>query len=216
MSYKTPKNVLLTIIKVGIAKGEMSVPIMAVSGVMAGVYVGFGALLALIVASGLGIEDGSLGKLSPSLVKLIFGMLFPIALLLIVFTGVELFTGNTMYMTAAMLGKKTTFVKLIRNWVVVYLANFAGCALMAYFGTYLCEFLYKSPYNMLIVNIGYFKVTQNWGVILLKAIFANWLVNLGIWFALASESFEGWSSLRSAVHAHHVQASCSACGGPSW
>ena len=73
--------------------------------------------------------------LSPGLVKLTIGLTFPVGLIMaracrtcaatpvttpfvqIVFTGAELFTGNTMYCTAAMLAGKITWKGLVKSWV---------------------------------------------------------------------------------------------------
>ena len=54
----------------------------------------FGGALALSVAS-------ALGDVAPGVQKLVFGLLFPIALLNIVATGSQLFTGNTASAPAA-------------------------------------------------------------------------------------------------------------------
>ena len=58
--------------------------------------------------------------------KLVAGAMFPLGLIVIFMTGSELFTGNTMYMAAALLAQKTTWRKLLKNWIVSYFANFAG------------------------------------------------------------------------------------------
>ena len=45
------------------------------------------------------------------------GAVFPLALFLIVFTGSELFTGNCMYLPAAVLAGKASWRKLCKSWV---------------------------------------------------------------------------------------------------
>ena len=58
----------------------------------------------------------ALGDVSPGVQKLVFGLLFPIALLNIVATGSQLFTGNTASVTAALLEGLIEPADLVRNW----------------------------------------------------------------------------------------------------
>ena len=50
---------------------------------------------------------------------------------MVVISGAELFTGNTM-MCLAVMQKQTTLVKMLRNWAVVYIGNFLGAVLIAW------------------------------------------------------------------------------------
>lgn len=58
-------------------------------------------------------------------------MFFGIALVLIIYGGAELFTGNTMYFTVATLRKETTISDTLRNWVACYAGNLAGALFFA-------------------------------------------------------------------------------------
>lgn len=58
------------------------------------------------------------------------------ALLLIIFMGGELFTGNTMYLTVGLLSGKVKAKQVALNLVVVYFSNWAGCVFTAYFFGY--------------------------------------------------------------------------------
>jgi formate/nitrite transporter FocA (FNT family) len=52
---------------------------------------------------------------------------FPIGLILIVITGADLFTGNTMVLTVSTLHRKTTWINLLVSWSVSFFGNLAGC-----------------------------------------------------------------------------------------
>lgn len=184
IGVKTPKNTLLYVIKAGMAKGDMPWQTIAILGFMSGLFVGFGGLLSSVVAGGISTS-------SPGLIKLAVGATFPVALFLIVFTGGELFTGNCMYMTAAMLGGKTTWRKFAKSWFVSYFANFAGCVCFAYFFTYLAGILDSDPWLSYIITVGSKKTHLGWGVVVLRGICANWLVCLALWLTISSDSFEG-------------------------
>jgi formate/nitrite transporter FocA (FNT family) len=100
------------------------------------------------------------------------GAMFPIGLILVVGTGAELFTGNVMYFSAAWLDRRVTLsqflasfdshlmstVALMKSWIVSYLANFAGCAVLAYFGTYVSEIFEHDPWHAYIQTLGHKKV----------------------------------------------------------
>lgn len=56
-------------------------------------------------------------------------MVFPVGLMLVVVAGAELFTGNTL-MAIALMDKKITLGKMLRNWGLVYFANLVGSILL--------------------------------------------------------------------------------------
>ena len=57
--------------------------------------------------------------------RLLAGVTFSLGLILVVVAGAELFTGNNLIVMAWADGKVSTRA-LLRNWTLVYLANFAG------------------------------------------------------------------------------------------
>lgn len=71
------------------------------------------------------------------------------------------------------------------------MGNFAGCAAIAYFGTYLCQLFDREPWHSHILAMTEHKVTLGWGVVVLRGIGANWLVCLSIYLGIAASSFEG-------------------------
>lgn len=87
-----------------------------VQGIQAGAYIAFGAFLACTVA---GTIPG-VAAANPGLAKLLFALVFPVGLALVTNCGAELYTGNTMMLTVAVLEKKATFSQLVKNWVVSY------------------------------------------------------------------------------------------------
>ena len=93
---------------------------------VAGCYVAFGAILSITIASGISVEG------MPGVQKLVFGALFPIALLNIIATGSQLFTGNTASVAAAYYEGLIEPSALIRNWVVTYAGNLLGSLVFAW------------------------------------------------------------------------------------
>ncbi len=72
-----------------------------------------------------------------SAVRIIAGVLFAFGLGIVVLTGAELFTGNTL-LVISLLDRRVTWGAMLRNWGVVYLGNFLGALTLswicAYFG----------------------------------------------------------------------------------
>lgn len=65
----------------------------------------------------------------PAMGKFLSGMVFSLAVLLIVLIGGELFTGNNMVMAFGAYGKAVSWMQTLKVWVVSYLGNYIGCFL---------------------------------------------------------------------------------------
>lgn len=63
--------------------------------------------------------------------KFLGAVVFAIAVLLIVFIGGELFTGNNMVMAFGAFSKAVSWGQVIKVWVVSYIGNFVGCFLFS-------------------------------------------------------------------------------------
>ncbi|MDD3278115.1 MAG: formate/nitrite transporter family protein [Lachnospiraceae bacterium] len=63
----------------------------------------------------------------PAWGKMLGAIGFSIAVLLIVFIGSELFTGNNLMMAFGGYGKAVTWGQVAKVWVVSYIGNFVGC-----------------------------------------------------------------------------------------
>lgn len=93
---------------------------------LAGMYIGFAILLAFTVGSQLGKNPAA---------NLVKGLIFGVALSLVVIAGGELFTGNNFVMTAGMLEKKVSVKHAVCLWIICWLGNFVGAALLAWLYT---------------------------------------------------------------------------------
>ena len=62
--------------------------------------------------------------------QLLFCAGFPLAVLLVVMTGAELFTGNTFFLPLAILEKKASLQQLAKSWFFSYFGNVLGCLLL--------------------------------------------------------------------------------------
>lgn len=119
------------------------------------------------------------------------GLSFSLGLIMVVITGAELFTGNTLMLGAFIKGK-IKITKLLRNWSVVYFSNFLGSifvVLLIYLsGQWKIE---NGIVGISTVKIALSKVNLNWIEVFTRGVLANWLVCLAIWMALASNDIVG-------------------------
>lgn len=107
-------------------KSDLGVPNFLVRGFMGGMFIAMGATLATVCSTGL---ETSLG---PGFKAMIAGAVFPVGLVMIVITGMALFTSDTMLIPVAVFQGKTTWKKAGWAWLWVYAGNFAGSLFWAY------------------------------------------------------------------------------------
>ena len=118
----SPKEIAARVENVGVAKARLPLLSTVMLGILAGAFIGLGVLYFNIVAS-----DAALGFAAK---RVLGGVCFSLGLLLVVVAGAELFTGNNLLAMAWAEGKISTG-EVLRNWIVVCAANFAGAAGLA-------------------------------------------------------------------------------------
>jgi len=171
---KAPKEALQAVYKAGQYKAGLPLNLLMVQSFMAGVYIAMSGHLYLAVGGGV------LGA-----------AVFPTGLIAVVLTSAELFTGDALVFVASVLGGKVSFKKLIRNWTVSWIMNFAGCLFWAGLLAYASDSLEDLGRSDLAVQIALKKANQPWMNIFLKAIGANFMVCVGVWQATCAEEVAG-------------------------
>lgn len=94
-----------------------------VSSMVAGMFISFGSFLSMSVG-GYATAGGC------SVTKLLTALTFAAALSLVIMAGCELFTGNNLVLTAAILEKKATWGQACKLWGVCWVGNFVGSWIM--------------------------------------------------------------------------------------
>lgn len=192
MNFLTPAEVAAAVSNAGKAKTELPLLKLVLLGILAGVYVGFGANIATRI--------GSTPDADSALGVFLFAAVFTVGLMLVVVGGAELFTGNNMACFAALLNGQATWSGLIYNWAVVYVANFLGSMLLVYL---IFAALYwavvdpatgsleLSAMGVKAVSIGKGKLSLTWSSAFLRGILCNWLVCLAVWMSFAAKDVIG-------------------------
>jgi len=106
----SPKEIAERVETVGVAKARLPLITQIALGVLAGGFIGLGALYFTLVTS-----DASLSFAAS---RLLGGLTFSLGLILVIVAGAELFTGNNL-LVMAWASKRITTAELLRNWVVV-------------------------------------------------------------------------------------------------
>jgi len=164
-------------------------------GVMAGAYIGMGAVLMIIVSTGVA------GTLGDGMARLVMGLVFPLGLILIVLTGAELFTGDAMLAPFAAFTDKTGWLPVIRLWTLSYIGNIIGALGFAYLVT-ASVLLHPGPDGIIATEFAVSMVMFAsercsypgiFGLFscFLKAVAAGWLLNLAVLLGICADDAMG-------------------------
>jgi formate/nitrite transporter len=175
-----PAEIARRIESVGVSKARLPTLPLLMLGMLAGAFIGLGALLFVLVKS-----DATLGFASGAILG---GLVFSLGLLLVVVAGAELFTGNNLLAMAWADGRISS-VEVLRNWVLVCLANFVGAAGLA-------VLVYASGHTELnggaigqqVVKIALAKQELSPAQAFFRGVLCNVLVCMAIWMAMAGRS----------------------------
>jgi len=175
-----PLEVARRVETVGVAKARMPLLPLLMLGVLAGAFIGLGSMLYVIVRSdaGLGFAAAQVGG----------GLVFSLGLVLVVVAGAELFTGNNLLAMAWADGRITS-TEVLRNWVLVCAANFAGAA-----GLALLVFASGHPalnagaIGRTVVKIALAKQDLPAWEAFFRGVLCNVLVCMAVWMAMAGRS----------------------------
>jgi formate transporter FocA len=166
---------------IGVKKASMGFKNMFALAVLAGAFIGIGAIFATTAAAGNADLPYGVGRL-------LVGLVFAVGLILVVVGGAELFTGNTL-ITMAFASKKVTLAQLLRNWGVVYVGNFVGSVLTALFVFLGGQYMFgKGAIGLAALNIANAKVNLTFTEALFLGIMCNALVCMAVWMCYSART----------------------------
>ena len=149
-------------------------------GILAGAFIAFGAMFFTLV-----MTDHNMG-FGPA--RLLGGVAFSLGLILVVVGGAELFTGNNL-IVMAWADRKVSTMQLLRNWGLVYIANFigaVGAALLMFWSGALS--LGDGAVADTALNIAVAKINIEPFQAFVRGILCNALVCLAVWLCFAAHS----------------------------
>ena len=174
----TPDETYLNYITVAGKKTGAKWYITLLLAVYAGAFIALGGASSTFASATLSGSTASLAKAG----------VFPVGLILVVFFGAELFTGNCLLIAPAV-GRDIKLSRLFKNWGIVYSGNLIGSVLIAIIVVF--SGLQTEAVKEACIAIATNKCNMNVGEALLRAIPCNMLVCLAVWFALSAKSAPG-------------------------
>ena len=150
--------------------------------VMAGFFIVVATLLSNVAAA-------IMYPVSPEAAKIMGAFLFSLAIVLIVFIGGELFTGNNMTMALGVYNKACSWKAMVKVWVLSYIGNFIGCLLLSFL------FVISGADREILINYYqtfiYTKLSISPFQLLLRGILCNFMVCLAVWANTRMKSESG-------------------------
>jgi formate transporter len=165
----------------GVRKAALPIPSMFALAMLAGAFIGLGAMFATTTGAAASSLPYGVGRL-------LVGLTFCLGLILVVVAGAELFTGNNL-IVMAWASRKISTGSLLRNWLIVYLGNFVGSH-----GTAILVFLSKQymagtgSVGEAALKTAVSKVNLGFVQALALGVLCNALVCLAIWLTFSARS----------------------------
>lgn len=181
-AFNSPAQVLDANMKAGEGKVKLHILKCILLGIMAGAFIAFGG-----ATSNAAIHNIA----NQGLAKTLAGCIFPVGLMMIVFVGGELFTGDCL-LIAGVVDKKFSTLSMIKTLIIVYFSNMVGAVIIAslvyfsglldYTGGALGAFTIKVAYGK--ATIAPFKA-------ICSGILCNILVCIAVLMATAAKDIAG-------------------------
>ena len=178
MNLFTPEEMVRNYAAAGVKKTQAPFWKLLLLGMLAGALIGYAALVTNMACC-------TLKNLS--VIRIVSGVLFGFGLGMVILSGAELFTGNTLILISV-LDKRATVLGMLRNWGLVYLGNLLGAFLLSFLvarfnhlaagGGALAEYA---------MSVAQAKMTTPFENAMVMGILCNMLVVLGVLFSLAGK-----------------------------
>lgn len=186
MGFNTPKEITNISIENGVKKVNTPFSKQFVLAILAGAFIAFAAEGSNMAAYNLFSNPDTYG-----LGKTLAGALFGTGLMLVLFAGGELFTGNTLIFKAV-LNKRITLGQMLKNWVVIYAGNLVGSLVIVFLIIWSGQL--NASHGLLggvTIKIASYKVGLTFLQAFSLGIMCNWLVTLAIWLSIAAKDLTG-------------------------
>ncbi len=181
-SFLSPLEITENCIEVGCKKTGLSIHKQCLLGILAGAFIAFaaeGSNAAIHTISSVGIA------------KALAGALFATGLMMVVVAGAELFTGNCLIVVACS-EQKTSWLALVKNWVLVYIENFIGAMIIVVFIIYSGQLNFSNGLlGGFTIKTAVYKTGLTFANAFFMGIMCNWLVCLAVWMSYAAKDIVG-------------------------
>lgn len=166
------------------AKGKSQLPLsrMILLGIFAGMFIACGAS-----ASSVAMHAVS----NVGLARFVAGAIFPVGLMMIVFVGGELFTGDCLMVMGCM-HKEFSALKMVKVLLVVFLSNFVGAVLLAAMVSVSSQYNYTGGLlGAFTMKVAIGKLDMSFGAAFTSGILCNIFVCVAVLMAAAAKDIAG-------------------------
>jgi formate/nitrite transporter len=193
MTAREPQEMAQVAAETGAKKAHRTWDRVLVSSFLAGAYIGFGALVAITVSSGL--DPATWGTLP----TLFMGAAFTLGLVLVIIAGSDLATGNMMLVPLGAMRGKLGMGDVARNLTLVLLGNLVGAVFVAFFLAVQTGVIGHAgaggsaglTYERLAAIAAAKATGESHWQVFLRGVGCNWLVCLAVWMSLAAKNVSG-------------------------
>ena len=151
-------------------------------GIFAGMFIACGASASSVAMHAIS---------NVGLARLTAGAIFPVGLMMIVFVGGELFTGDCL-MIMGCLHKKYSVFSMIKVLVIVFASNFLGSAVFAAMVNVSTQLNYTGGLmGAFTIKVAMGKVSLSFGAAFVSGILCNFFVCIAVLMAAAAKDIAG-------------------------
>jgi formate transporter len=177
----TPAEMAVKAAETGTKKTRLDTLRMFLLAILAGAFIAMGAVFATTVSAGASV-------LPYGVARLLAGTTFTLGLILVVVSGSELFTGNSLIIIA-FANRRIPLSGLLRNWGVVYTGNFIGALLTAFLMFLTRQYTFGGgSVGLAALNTGEAKTSLVFVQAVVLGIFCNALVCMAVWMCYSARS----------------------------
>lgn len=178
----TPAEVLAGNIKIQENRVNMKISRLMVLAVMAGMFIAGGAAASSVAMHAVG---------NVGLARTVGGCIFPVGLMLIVFIGGELFTGDCL-LFLGVLDKKVKVLQMLKVLVLVWIGNLIGSVIIAGLVYFSGQFGYSGGLlGAFTIKVALGKATMSFGAAFCSGILCNIFVCLAVLMAQTAKDPSG-------------------------
>jgi formate transporter len=176
----SPSEIARRVERVGVLKAKARVLKTTMLGILAGGFIGLGALFYTFIAA-----DSSL---SPAIAAIVGGIFFGSGYIIAILAGAEVFTSNNL-LAMALAARRITFAQLLRNWGIVLIANFMGAMglIILFLLSGLMQMM-EGAVGEAAYRMGAAKAEITFIETLTRAILGNQFVCIAVWISLGGRS----------------------------
>ncbi len=190
MSYVAPKDFVTKMVDAGEAKIFMSTRDTLIRAYMAGAILALAAAFAVTIT----VQTGQ---------PLVGAALFPVGFCMLYLMGFDLLTGVFTLAPLAVLDGRmgATWSKVLRNWGLVFVGNFAGALTVAVMMAIVFTYGFSEAPNAVGEKIGHIGESRTVGyaahgaagmlTLFVRGVMCNWMVSTGVVAAMMSTSVSG-------------------------